>query len=42
MLLSDNQQGFERLTGMDQGGINTPFMGLELIPIGRMLLALAN
>ena len=41
-MLRHNQQGFERPTRMDQGGIETPLMGLELITIGQAVVTLAN
>ena len=41
-MLRQNQPGFERPTSMDEGGINTPSMGLELATIGWKVVALAN
>ena len=41
-MLRQNQPGFERPTSMDEGGINTPSMGLELVAIGQAVVALAN
>ena len=42
LLLHHSQQGFEPPTSMNQGGINTLLMGLELATIGWMVMALAN
>ena len=41
-MLRHNQQGFERPTGMDQGGIKTPLMGLEIVATGLAVVALTN